>query len=135
LYPLLALWAASRGKQELFDEIAEFKATSLDHCTFQTWLPDEDSEDNLYLNRETHGAALAGIPVTEGTKDTLDFVLGEAKTNRHYDALSAVKLGHWPVVLIACRAHRLPVPPQAWRALLPNVGQSLDHPAVSSPFE
>jgi len=41
LYPMLALWAAARGKQKLFDEIAKFKATSLDHCTFQTWLPDE----------------------------------------------------------------------------------------------
>ncbi|HEY0113060.1 MAG TPA: hypothetical protein VGB59_07880 [Allosphingosinicella sp.] len=124
LYPMLALWAASRGKQELFDEIARFKSRSLDHCTFQTWLPDEDSEDNLYLGRETHGAALAGIPVTEGTKDTRDFVLEEARTNKHYDALSAVELGHWPIVLTACRAHRLPVPPQVWRELLPNVSCS-----------
>jgi hypothetical protein len=121
LYPMLALWAAARGKQQLFDKIAKFKAISLDHCTFQTWLPDEDSEDNLYLGRETHGAALAGISVTEGTNDTLNLVLGEAKTNKHYDALSAVKLGHWPVVLTACRAHRLPVPPQVWLALLPNI--------------
>lgn len=121
LYPMLALWAAARGKQDLFDEIAKFKATSLEHCTFQAWLPDEDSEDNLYLGRETHGAALAGIPVTEGTTDTLGFVLGEAKTNKHYGALSAVKLGHWPIVLTACRAHRLPVPPQVWRELLPAV--------------
>ena len=123
LYPLLALWAASRGEQELFDEIAKFKATSLDHCTFQTWLPDEDSEDNLYLDRETHGAALAGIPVSAGTKDTLDFVLSEAKTNRHYDGLSAIKLGQWPIVLTACRAYRLPVPPQVWRNLLPHLSR------------
>lgn len=121
LYPLLAAWSAARGEQTLFDEIAKFSEGDLAHCTFQTWFPDEDSEENLYLNRENHGAALAGIPVTEGTRDTLDFILAEARTNKHYEQLTAVKLGHWPIVLTACRAHRLPVPPQVWRDLLPHV--------------
>lgn len=121
LYPLLATWLAARGEQTLFDEIAKFSKEFLAHCTFQTWLPDEDSEDNIYLNRDNHGAALAGIPVTAGTSDTLDLILAEAKINRHYDQLTAVNLGHWPIVLTACRAHRLPVPPQAWRDLLPHV--------------
>lgn len=121
LYPLLAAWLAARGEQTLFDEIAKFSEESLAHCTFQTWLPDEDSEDNIYLNRDNHGAALAGIPVTAGTSDTLDLILAEAKINRHYDQLTAVNLGHWPIVLTACRAHRLPVPPQVWRDLLPHV--------------
>lgn len=121
LYPMLALWAAARNKQELFDELAKFKAESLGHCTFQIWLPDEDSEDNLYLGRDNHGAALTGIPVTAGSQDTLKFVLEEVGNNKHYDGLSAVQLGHWPIVLTACRCHRLPVPPQVWRDLLPAV--------------
>lgn len=121
LYPMLALWAAARGKRELFDELANFKAKSLGHCTFQTWLPDEDSEDNFYSGRDNHGAALTGIPVTAGTQDTLDFMLEEVASNPHFDALSAVRFGHWPIVLMACRCHRLPVPPQVWRDLLPAV--------------
>jgi hypothetical protein len=130
LYPMLALWAAARHEQQLFDELASFREDSLSHCTFQTWLPDEDSEEHLYLDREHHGAALAGIPITAGTQDTLDFILAEAKANKHYDQLSAVKLGHWPIVLTACRAHRLPVPPQVWRELLPNISL-LATPATS----
>lgn len=121
LYPMLALWAAARNKQELFDELASFKSESLGHCTFQAWLPDEDSEDNLYLGRDNHGAALTGVPVTKGTRDTLDFVLEEVTSNPHYDRLSAVRSGHWPIVLMACRCHRLPVPPHVWRDLLPAV--------------
>ncbi|KUL92587.1 hypothetical protein DK26_28270 [Bosea sp. WAO] len=132
LYPMLAQWAAARGKQELFDELAAFKAKSLGHCTFQTWLPDEDSEENLYLGRDNHGAALTGIPVTTGTRDALDFVLEEVASNPHYDALSAVRLGHWPIVLMACRCHRLPVPPQVWRDLLPAIRpRSTDAPPPS----
>ncbi|AUW58188.1 chemotaxis protein [Sphingobium sp. SCG-1] len=134
LYPLLALWAAARREQGLFDEIAQFSEEFLQHCTFQTWLPDEDSEEHLYLDRENHGAALASIPVTEHTIDTLDFILAEAKANKHYDQLTAVKLGHWPIVLTACRAHRLPVPPQVWRELLPNIGL-LATPATSDTMD
>ena len=112
--------------------IQPFKAKSLSHCTFQTWLPDEDSEENLYLGRGNHGAALTGIPVTTGTRDALDFVLEEVASNPHYDALSAVRLGHWPIVLMACRCHRLPVPPQVWRDLLPAIRpRSTDAPPPS----
>lgn len=122
LYPMLAQWAAARGRQDVFDELAEFKINSLAHCTFQTWFPDDDSEDNLYLGRDNHGAVLIGIPVTAGSQDALDFVLEEAVNNPHYDALSAVRFGHWPIVLTACRCYRLPVPPQVWRDLLPAIG-------------
>lgn len=121
LYPLLAMFAAARGRQDIYDELSSFKADQLGHCTFQTWLPDEDSEDNLYLGRDNHGAALTGIPVTKSTQDALDFVLTEAIANTHFDQLSAVRLGHWPLVLMACRTYRYPVPPQVWRDLLPNL--------------
>lgn len=121
LYPMLAVWAAARGKQVLYDELARFKVKSLNHTTFQTWLPDEDSENNLYLGRDNHGAALTGIPVTEGKDDALTYLLEEATTNTHYNALSAVRLGHWPIVLTACRTFRLPIPPQVWRDLLPSL--------------
>lgn len=121
LYPMLALWAAALRDREVFDEIADFKARSLPHCTFQTWLPDEDSEQGLYLGRDNHGAALTDIPVTPGTWDTFEFALKEIAANQHYTELSAVRLGHWPIVLTACRVHRLPVPLQIWRDLLPLV--------------
>jgi len=128
LYPLLAIFAAARGRMDIYDEIATFKTEQLDHCTFQAWLPDEDSEDNLYLGHDIHGATLTGIPVTKGTQDALDLVLEEAATNKHYDQLSAVKQGHWPLVLMACRAHRYPVPPQIWRDLLPNLRSPTPNP-------
>lgn len=121
LYPLLAIFAAARGRQDIYDELAAFKREQLGHCTFQTWLPDEDSEANLYLGRDNHGAALTGIPVTKGAQDALDFVIAEATVNTHYDQLSAVRLGHWPLVLMACRTYRYPVPPQVWRDLLSNL--------------
>jgi len=124
-YPMLALWAAARGHSQVVDDIAAFHTGELEHCTFQTWFPDEESEANLYLNGDDHGAALIGIPVNAGTQDTLDFVLNEVAANAHYDALSVIRLGHWPLLLTACRHHRLPVPPSAWRSLLPAIRRQL----------
>lgn len=119
LYPLIALWATATRNDAVRDSVARFKAEHLTHCNFQLWLPDEDSEASLYLGDDNHGAALSGVPVIEGTGDTLDFVNAECGTNIHFDRLSAIQFGHWPVVLTACRYHRLPVPPQIWRDLFP----------------
>lgn len=130
LYPMLALWASARGNLQVVDEIADLKAKDLSHCTFQTWFPDEDSEANLYLGGDDHGAALTGIPVKGGTRETLDFVFAEVSANVHYDALSVVNFGHWPILLTACRCHRLPVPAHVWRALLPAIERSASIPTV-----
>jgi hypothetical protein len=115
LYPILALWAGVRRDQPLVDEIAKFKAEELGHCTFQTWFPGDDTEENLYLNDDIHGSALTEIPVNKGTIETFDIVFEEVKLNRHYDALSIIRYGHWPILLLACRTHRLPVPAHIWR--------------------
>jgi hypothetical protein len=129
LYPLLALWAAGRGNQEVVDKIAAFRADELGHCTFQTWLPDEDSEGSLYLGGENHGAALTGIPVNSGSRATIEFVAEEVRTNGHYESLSVVAQGYWPILLIACRSHRLPVPPHIWRDLLPGMRPTMPEPS------
>lgn len=126
LYPMLALWAAARKDLKLYGEIAEFKKNSLGHCTFQTWMPDEDSEESLYLGTDIHGAAFTGIPVGDDPQQTLDYIFEELATNPHYDQLSAVKFGHWPLVMTACRQYRFPVPPQSWRLLLPEVSPKAD---------
>jgi len=58
----------------------------------------------------------------EGTRATLDFVLTECRNAQHFDGLSAIALGHWPVLLTACRHHSLPIPPHLWLKLLPQMG-------------
>ena len=121
LYPLIALWATALGREEVLKDIAEFKAEHLAHCTFQFWLPDSDSEDHVYLGDDTHGAALIDIPVIVGTLDTLELVTAECVTNSHFNNLSAITNGHWPVLLTACRHYRLPIPPHIWRDLFPTM--------------
>lgn len=121
LWPTLAVWAAALGDAEASDVIAKFCRDSLSHCNFQLWLPDESSENLIYVNRESHGGAFTNIPVAKGTRALLEYVLRECGGETPFFRLSAVELGHWPLVAMACRHHRLPVPPHLWLGFLPGV--------------
>lgn len=123
LYPLLALWAAGCGADQALTKLAEFKDKHLDHCNFQLWFPDEDSEAGLYRGTNRHGDMLSDIPVDSDGTETQEYVGLECSTNEHFRRLSAVELHHWPIVLMASRHYRLPVPPQIWIDLLPNRGK------------
>jgi hypothetical protein len=120
LLPTLAFWAAGLGDKETLSCLADFKRDDLDHCTFQLWLPGDDTEDNLYTYAEAHGAAFTDIPVTEDPEAVLGYVLRECGTGTPFYSLSAVASGNWPIVAMACRHYRLPIPPHLWTGLLPG---------------
>ena len=122
LLPTLAFWAAGLGDGETLKWLSDFKRDDLDHCTFQLWLPGEDSEENLYVDAESHGAALTDIPVTGDPGVVLGYVLRECGEDTPFFGLSAVEFGHWPLVVVACRHHRLPIPPHLWIGLMPDCG-------------
>lgn len=117
LVPVIALWI-HRFDPELFSRLAEFVATDLAHCNFQLWLPDEDSEEHLYRDDDRHGAMLHDLPVTSDPSSALTFIEAECSSDRYFSKLSAADLEHWPIILMACRHHRLPVPPDLWIGLL-----------------
>jgi hypothetical protein len=132
LLPTLAFWAAGLGDGETLSCLADFKRDDLDHCTFQFWLPDLDSEDNLYIDAESHGAAFTDIPVSEDPGVVLGYVLRECGEKTPFYGLSAVAAGHWPIVALACRHFRLPIPPHLWTGLLPGCGYVVAVPADPS---
>lgn len=123
LYPVLAIWAAGLGDEEALRDITEFKEECLSHCNFQLWVPHENSEASLYTGAEHHGGTLSDIPVDGEPGTVLSYVVAECVANTHFSKLSAVALGHWPIVALACRHHRLPVPPHLWADLLPKMRQ------------
>lgn len=118
LYPLLGLWAAGYGNREATELLAKFAEEKLEHCNFQLWFPNEESEAGLYKGGERHGDMLSDIPLDADGVETRQYVAGECDTNDNFAKLSAIDLGHWPIVLMACRHYRLPVPPQIWFGLL-----------------
>jgi hypothetical protein len=117
LYPLLAVWAALLGDKDVYEGVAALKREELTHCTFQYWFPDEATEAHLYLGDGRHGATLTEVCVDRPATDLLDQVFSECDTAPHFEELSAVKYHWWPVVVVACRHHRVPLPLHFLRSL------------------
>lgn len=110
LYPMIALWAALLEDDGTYNKVTRMKRDLMQHCTFQFWYPNEESETHFYTNSDVHGAALVDL-VLDGTREEfLDHVFGECERTPHFKELSAIKLGWWPLIVVACRHYRLPLP-------------------------
>lgn len=112
LYPLIALWAALLNDVGTYQKVANLKQEHLQHCNFQFWYPDEGTEENFYTNRVSHGAVLSNVCVDRQKNEFLDQAFGECNQSPHFKELSAIKFGWWPLIVVACRHYRLPVPLQ-----------------------
>ncbi len=120
LFPLIALWAALLGDHEVYSEVAELRREVLDHCTFQCWYPDETSEARLYTGDQPHGATLSNVCVDRTESALLDQLFFECDATSHFEELTAVKYGWWPIVAVACRHHRFPLPLHLLKPLRPQ---------------
>ena len=112
LYPIIALWAALLGDEETYNNIAQLKQQHLQHCNFQFWYPDECSEAHFYTNSDSHGAVLSNVCVDRPKEEFLSQVFGECDQSPHFRELSAIKFSWWPLIVVACRHYRLPLPLQ-----------------------
>ena len=110
LYPSIALWAALDDDDATYNKAAAMKRDLLQHCTFQFWYPDECSEVHFYTNADDHGATLANLAIDRSKEAFLVQAFGECKHSPHFNELSAVKFGWWPLIVVACRHYRLPLP-------------------------
>lgn len=110
LYPIIALWAAALNDEETYKNIAYLKQKHLQHCNFQFWYPDECSEAHFYTDGVSHGAVLSNVCVDRPKEEFLAQVFGECDQSPHFKELSAIKFNWWPLVVVACRHYRLPLP-------------------------
>lgn len=114
LFPMIALWASLFDNGELYENLKTLQNDHLSHCNFQLWYPDNISEENLYRNIEYHGAVLSDISLERGAKHLLDEAFGETEKKPHFKNFSAVEHGLWPLILVACRHYRYPLPVELW---------------------
>jgi hypothetical protein len=115
LIPTVALWARPLGLTGELEALSETVASDMTHCTMQLWSPDQDSEAHLYVNDANHGYAITDLPIDKEGSALFEIVNSAAdRVAEHLNGLSAVKSGFWPIVLVACRHYRLPVPPSFW---------------------
>ncbi|MDG6095242.1 hypothetical protein LOC54_09015 [Acetobacter sp. AN02] len=118
LYPLLSLWASTFGEGMGTRFLSEFAKEELRHCNMQFWLAGADSEGLLYSGEQSHGASLGGVPITTDGERAIRMLEAECASPTAFENLSAISLGHWPVLAMACRHAGLPLPPDLWLGLL-----------------
>jgi len=124
LYPTLGMWLGVLRNEEMFSHLAEFHTTDMQHSTWQFWLPDEITDKHLYDNSKLHGTCLNGLITSEGMETFMEQVRKEIIACTSFNNLSVVTRGAWPLVLMACHIHRLPIPPHFWAfQFLPNEPQ------------
>ena len=114
LVPTLAVWAAITEDVGTLEALAEFVDGSYSHSTLQLWYPGSDTETHLYLGRIHHGLAASGIEIYRSCEEMLAPIKLECETGSAFASLSAVSVGLRPLVILASRHHRYPVPPQFW---------------------
>lgn len=119
LFPMLALWSALLDLPGIYHEVSRVAGTHLKHCNLQFWFPDSSSEESFYTNALPHGSTLSEIDLGQDQSTFLSLVISECASSAHYETLSAVGMGLWPIVAVACRAYRLPLPPQLLASLFP----------------
>ncbi len=110
LYPVIAMFAGFISDADTYDKVANLKKEQLQHCNFQLWYPDDQSEDRLYTNSESHGATLSDVRVDLPKEGFLKQVFTECEHSPHLMQLSAFRLGYWPLIFVACRHYGLPLP-------------------------
>lgn len=118
LIPIMLLWATLGGETEASEHFARFVRSEMKHCNHQLWMPGPDTEAVLYRGDPSHGLALCDIPITADGAAARNILVRECSEEGHYTDLSTVRLGHWPVFVMACRHSRLPLPPQLWFPLI-----------------
>ncbi|RMQ98681.1 Chemotaxis protein [Pseudomonas savastanoi pv. glycinea] len=120
LLPLLSIWASALERLRASESLADFSRKYLKHCNHQFWLIGIDSEERLYKGDLQHGICLTNIPITTDGVAAMNILDTECKGENQtaFSSLSAIKLGHWPIIIMACRHYRLPLPPNLWLDLL-----------------
>jgi hypothetical protein len=114
LLPTLVFWAALLNDAELLTEMKKFVEKYYSHSTLQLWFPGEDTELHLYDNSEVHGLCLTDIAILEDCEKNISAIQRESEATEHFDNLSAVQFGYWPIITLASLHHRLPIAPQLW---------------------
>ncbi len=110
LYPMATLWSALLGFDDVYADVSKLKTELLEHCNFQFWYPNEDSEANFYTNGDAHGTTLSDVCVDKSKAELIKQAFAECDHLPQFNELSAIKFGFWPIIVVACRHYRLPLP-------------------------
>lgn len=108
LYPLISLISAIHGFDDVYKKVQAIKSEYLEHSNFQIWYPNNSTEEHLYSNSKPHGLTLSDVDIGMPKDKYLRDIFKECDNFNIWSNLSASYC--WPIILTACRHHRIPMP-------------------------
>lgn len=108
-YPLLGFFAEVFKDSDIHIALQKIYQEFIPKCTSQIWHPDSDSESHIYKDSDKHGLCITGIRY-ESLDQAFHLIKESCILDREIYDLSAIKYGHHPILLTACRHYRLPIP-------------------------
>lgn len=117
-WPLLAMVAHGLGQDDLVEMLRKFQVEYMTHCTFQAWVPNSGTDQKMWNPDPRNGSSVGGLTIGAQAEPLMEVLNQEVDENPHFKTLSTTRLGHWPMLLHACRYNRLPPPPQVWMPLI-----------------
>lgn len=127
LVPTLAVWAAFSGDVDTLICLGDFASGPYAHSTLQLWYPGSDTEEHLYLGSAAHGLAATHIRIEHCPDDMLSQIKSECAKSAAFLSLSPLAYGLWPLIILASRHHRVPVPPHFWPLSHAEAGSCSTH--------
>lgn len=121
LMPLVAAWLEALERPESVEILCKLQSSEFSHCTLQQWVPGADTEEEIYVGQTDNGIAIANLRIGHEGHSIIDEMVGGCEASSHFDELSCIRAGFWPLLLMACRHYRLPVPPQLWVFALQDI--------------
>lgn len=109
LLPMMYMFASVLEFSDASSYISNIVAEFLKNCDFQVWYPEPFSEEVFYTNRSNHGLQLVSQDLLEGDKFMKNVFSECEKRKMPFSCLNGPFGG---LLLIGCRVHRCPLPPQ-----------------------
>lgn len=114
LYIPVLVWLVTIGDEERAERLRSTLLECVPHMTHQTWIPDKRTDEVFWQGDRDHGLSVLGLPLNDSIDavvSLLNCVIKEHPLNKR---ISAVQNHLTPILLMACRHYRMPIPPHIW---------------------
>jgi len=115
LYTFVLAWLAMIGDQERAEHLRSTLLEHAPHMTHQIWIPDARTDEVFWDGDRDHGVSVPGLPLKDSLEAVFNLLNRVMKEHPLDERVSAVRSDLTPILLMACRHYRMPVPPHVWQ--------------------
>lgn len=115
LYAFVLAWLAMIGDQERAEHLRSTLLEYAPHMTHQIWIPDARTDEIFWDGDRDHGMAVPSLPFSDSLEAVFNLLNRVMKEHPLDERVGAVRSHLIPILLMACRHYRMPVPPHVWR--------------------